>query len=451
LRDWTECQHPDAASAPRFTSPDRLDSTMNSRTILLVAAAFAAAVFPSRFASAAQPMVELRLGDDAIEGRIVERGQGWCALYDREGRMHTIDLSKVTRFKKVSSTFAPHSFQTLRTKLLKEFGSGSEVSTTRHYVVCAPKGRAKTYCDVFEKTWRRFHMYFAIRGFKMNDPEFPMIAVVLKDRKSFLNYARKEKAKVDSSILGYYWSTHNRVIMFEDQKSRSAIFDHKAATEERLLAASRLGSGRDGFFGERAHLEDDAWSWAFSDAGTAGLIDHSHRADGVATRAGINSDLRETMIHEATHQLGYNLGLHNRTGRNPKWVVEGLATVFETPGMEKYAMDRDVKKRLNPGWHYGFKKFVKEGRPEGFLETFIRDDKAFSTQMGNAYAQAWALSFWLIETRPREYAKFLQKMASTEVTRQLTPESRVKLFKESFGDNLILLDAELLRYYARIK
>jgi hypothetical protein len=119
--------------------------------------------------------------------------------------------------------------------------------------------------------------------------------------------------------------------------------------------------------------------------------------------------------------------------------------------MEKYAMDRDVKKRLNPGWHYGFKKFVKEGRPEGFLETFIRDDKAFSTQMGNAYAQAWALSFWLIETRPREYAKFLQKMASTEVTRQLTPESRVKLFKESFGDNLILLDAELLRYYARIK
>jgi hypothetical protein len=177
------------------------------------------------------------------------------------------------------------------------------------------------------------------------------------------NYARKEKAKVDSSILGYYWSTHNRVIMFEDQKSRAAIFDHKAATEERLLAASRLGSGRDGFFGERAHLEDDAWSWAFSDAGMAGLIDHSHRADGVATRAGINSDLRETMIHEATHQLGYNLGLHNRTGRNPKWVVEGLATVFETPGMEKYAMDRDVKKRLNPGWHYGFKKFVKEGRP----------------------------------------------------------------------------------------
>lgn len=401
--------------------------------------------------SAAQPLVELRLGKNAVKGRIVERGQGWCALYDREGRMHTIDLDQVTRFKKVSSTFAPYSFQTLRSKLLKEFGSESEVSTTRHYVVCAPKGRAKTYCDVFEKTWRRFHMYFAIRGFKMNDPEFPMIAVVLKDRKSFLEYAKNENAKVDSSILGYYWSTHNRVIMFEDQKSQASTFGQDAATEERLLASAVRDGSHPVADDGPSRFEDDAWRWAFGAAEPIGDFRHPHALDEIATRAGINSDLRETMIHEATHQLGYNLGLHNRTGRNPKWVVEGLATVFETPGMEKFAMDRDVKKRMNPGWHYGFKKFIKEGRPDAYLETFIRDDKPFSTQMGNAYAQAWALSFWLIETRPREYAKFLQTMASPEVTRQLTPESRVKLFKESFGENLILLDAEMLRYYARIR
>jgi hypothetical protein len=423
---------------------------MNTKKHLLFAAAITAAFAPCSSASA-QPMVELRLGDSAVEGRIVERGQGWCTLYDRAGGMHTIDLDKVTRFKKVSSTFSPHSFQTLRTDLLKEFGSDSEVATTRHYVVCAPQGRAKTYCDVFEKTWRRFHMYFAIRGFKMNDPEFPMIAIVLKDRKSFLEYAKREKAKVDSSILGYYWSTHNRVIMFEDQKSQAAAFEQNAATEERLLASAVRNGDALGTFSSQSRLEDDAWDWAFVGQDSGHLLDHQHGLDGVATRAGINSDLRETMIHEATHQLGYNLGLHNRTGRNPKWVVEGLATVFETPGMEKYAMDRDVTKRMNPGWHYGFKKFIKEGRPEGFLETFIRDDKPFSTQMGNAYAQAWALSFWLIETRPREYAKFLQKMASPEVTRQLTPESRVKLFTESFGENLILLDAEMLRYYERIK
>jgi len=31
----------------------------------------------------------------------------------------------------------------------------------------------------------------------------------------------------------------------------------------------------------------------------------------------------------------------------------------------------------------------------------------------------------------------------SRVARQLTPDVRVKLFKESFGDNLILLDAEM--------
>jgi hypothetical protein len=430
---------------------DRFKLTMNPKNILLVVAALITAVCSSRSAAAAQPMVELLCGDNTVEGRIVERGRGWCALYDREGRMHTVDLNQVTRFKQVSSTFAPYSFQTLRTRLIKEFGSDCEVATTRHYVVCAPNGRARTYCDVFEKTWRRFHMYFAVRGFELSDPEFPMIAFVLNDRKSFLDYARKENAHVDSSILGYYWSTHNRIIMFEDQKSQASILNQNSATEERRLAVSLRDSNRGGVLTEPTRLEDDAWNWAFGSSDPATNSAHSNTLDAMASRAGINSNLRETMIHEATHQLGYNLGLHNRTGRNPKWVVEGLATVFETPGIEEFAMDRDAKKRVNPGWHYGFQKFVKDGRPESYLEIFIRDDKSFDTQMGHAYAQAWALSFWLIETRPREYAKFLQKMASTEVTQQLTPESRVDLFKESFGKNLVMLDAEMLRYYARLQ
>jgi hypothetical protein len=427
---------------------------MTSKQLLLVAAALAAAIAVPGSAPAAQPMVELRIGTQTFEGRIAERGEGWCALYDREGKMHTIDLDQVTRFRKSPRNFSPHTFLMLKNMLLKEFGSDFEVSTTRHYLVCAPTGRAKAYSDVFEKTWRRFHMYFAVRGFDMDAPEFPMIAVVLKDRKSFIDYARQEKAGVDSSILGYYWSTHNRVIMFEDQKSQAGVFNQQSTTEERLLADSLRGANREVISGESwnsSPLEDQSWNWAFTSSGRTSDTDRPESMDVVASRAGINSDLRETMIHEATHQLGYNLGLHNRTGRNPKWVVEGLATVFETPGMEEFASDRDVKKRLNPGWHYGFQKLVKGDRKDGFLEAFIRDDKLFETHMSDAYAQAWALSFWLIETRPRKYATFLQKMASTEVSGHLTGETRIKLFKESFGSNLVMLDAEMLRYYARLK
>ena len=58
---------------------------------------------------------------------------------------------------------------------------------------------------------------------------------------------------------------------------------------------------------------------------------------------------------------------------------------------------------------------------------------------------------WLIETRPRKYATFLKTMASPEVAGRLTPQSRVSIFKDAFGDNLRMLDVEMLRYYQRLK
>lgn len=392
---------------------------------------------PVMAAGKAQPTVELRIGRERYEGRIADRGRDWCVLYDRAGKMHTIDLDDVTSFRRVSNRFSPFTFRELRSDLTKHFGRDFEVATTRHYVVCAPQGRARTYVDIFEKTWRRFHMYFAVRGFRMPDPEFPLVAIVLKNQRDFMQYARSENARVGSGVLGYYWSRHNRVIMYEDRGRSTAQIDVSNPARERLLA--------DAFRGVTVRqpnpfTAEDPWGWAFQFGN-----------DDVALRSGIDADLRETMIHEATHQLGYNLGLHNRTGSNPKWIVEGLATVFETPGMETHASDRSAMKRVNTGWLRAFKRFAATSRPESFLETYVRDDSMFKTDMTNAYAQAWALSFWLIETRPRKYAEFLKKMATPEVAGRLTPQTRVSHFRDAFGDNLRMLDVELLRYYQRLK
>lgn len=389
------------------------------------------------FSADGQPTVELRVGEDRYEGRIVDRGKNWCVLYDRSGQMHTIDLQDVTKFRRVSPRFSPHSFRELRSELLTEFGKGFEVATTRHYIVCAPRGKARGYVDVFEGTWRRFHMYFAVRGFKMPEPEFPLMAIVMRDQREFMQYASRENARVGTSVLGYYWSRHNRVIMYENRgRSVSALPGSATAEGERLLADALSGTRH---ASANPFVTQDPWGWAFSDSSE------------IALRSGIDADLRETMVHEATHQLGYNLGLHNRTGSNPKWIVEGLATVFETPGMEQHASDRSALKRVNTGWLYGFRRFVDTTRPDSYLERFIRDDSPFSSDMGNAYAQAWALSFWLIETRPRKYAAFLKRMASSEVSGELTSGQRVSIFKESFGKNMRMLDIEMLRYYERLK
>ncbi len=375
-------------------------------------------------AAAAQPLVQLETFDHKYEGRVVDKGRGWCVLFDRFGKMHTVETDRVVKFKKLSSAFSPHTFNRVRAKLLEDFGKAYEVGTSRHYIVCAPRGRARAYADIFEGTWRRLHMYFTIRGFQIPEPEFPLVAVVFKDRRSFFEQARQEQANIDPSILGYYWTTHNRVLMYEDGQ-------YSASTQSRLPSSFVT------------HFEQAADPWGFA-------FDDPQSFDQLTAKAGVDGDLKETMIHEATHQLGYNLGLHNRVGRNPRWMVEGLATVFETPGMENQRMGVSIK-RANPGWLYGFRKFAKTTRPKYYLEEFLQSDDPFFTDMTNAYAQAWALSFWLIETRPRQYGQYLRRMATDEVSKKLTADRRVEIFKESFGDNLKMLDFDMLKFYDRLK
>jgi hypothetical protein len=398
------------------------------RRLLTIAACLL--LCPATNARTAQPLIELETSDGRFEGRVVDKGRGWCILFDRYGQMHTVDTSNVRRFRKLSANFAPVSFHQVRTKLLQDFDKGYEVGMSRHYVVCAPNGRAKAYADIFESTWRRVHMYFSVRGFDIPDPEFPLVAVVFRDYKSFAEHARREKASVSPGILGYYWSTHNHVVMYEDNHRTSA-----ASRQDRAA-----GNDRSPFL---SHFEQAANPWDFAFDDPAGF-------DQLAASAGVSGDLKETIIHEATHQLGYNLGLHNRVGRNPRWIVEGLATVFEASGMEDQRTGQSIK-RANTGWLYGFRKFAATSRPQHYLEEFIRSDQPFQTNMSNSYAQAWALSFWLIETRPREYGQFLRRMADDEVSRTLTAERRVEIFQQSFGDNLRMLDVEMLRFYDGLK
>lgn len=38
------------------------------------------------------------------------------------------------------------------------------------------------------------------------------------------------------------------------------------------------------------------------------------------------------IMHEATHQLAFNVGIHQRLSQTPLWVAEGLASLFEAKG-----------------------------------------------------------------------------------------------------------------------
>jgi hypothetical protein len=75
----------------------------------------------------------------------------------------------------------------------------------------------------------------------------------------------------------------------------------------------------------------------------------------------------------------------------------------------------------------------------------------FQTAALDAYAQAWALSFYLIETRSSKYAGYLKNIASRDPLKAYPKEERLSDFKNAFGSDLNMLEADFLRFISRLE
>ena len=166
-------------------------------------------------------------------------------------------------------------------------------------------------------------MIFTARGFHIREPEFPLIAVVLPDQASFLRYCQKDKVPLKPGLRGYYLPSSNRVALFD---------------------ATRNGLG-------------DA------------------------------SDVDDTVIHEATHQVAFNLGIHSRMNADPKWVVEGLATVFEREAARLSNRQANVLSRVNPDRYAWFQRYRQSQRQPGALAKLVQSETFFDAAALDNYSE----------------------------------------------------------------
>jgi hypothetical protein len=153
-----------------------------------------------------------------------------------------------------------------------------------------------------------------------------------------------------------------------------------------------------------------------------------------------------TIVHEATHQIAFNSGLQVRFADVPFWLSEGIAIYFETPDLKR-----------SKGWGgigavnrvnlLNFRKYL-ETRPRGSLAQLLSDDKRFRDPKtsADAYAEAWALNYFLIRTRKAAYIRYLQDLAALPPQRFLEPDERIAQFRQHFGDDLDALEAEFLKH-----
>ncbi len=89
----------------------------------------------------------------------------------------------------------------------------------------------------------------------------------------------------------------------------------------------------------------------------------------------VEGNLHDTIVHETTHQVAFNTGLHSRIGQTPKWVIEGLATMFEAPGIRDSQKSSSPKSRINRSRYVWFGNYMQSRRKPHSLADFVGDGR----------------------------------------------------------------------------
>lgn len=354
----------------------------------MLALAILAPWFAKSECRAEHPLIKLQIDGQWQTGRPVAWSDSAVQLLSRDGRLLEFAPQKATNFSKVSNSFRPFSQSEMRGQLLKEFGKGFEVSGVGHYLVVHPAGTRDQWAPRFEEIYRSFLQYFSARGWRLTEPEFPLVAVVAKSQAQFVQLAQQQEIDVSPSTLGFYSLLNNRVLLYD------------------VTAGNPKAD------------------WSIS---------------------------AETIVHETAHQVAYNTGVHNRFGTTPRWLAEGLGTLFEAKGVWNARANTSIDSRVNRYRLEAFQALLKKGRPSDSISQLVSGDRMFQTNPEAAYATSWALVFFLSETQPRKLQELLQKAAQRKALENYPSTSRLEDFTDVLGTNLTMLDAQLVRYISGLK
>jgi len=337
-------------------------------------------------AGPAKFMMLTHVGGRSIEGQPIAWDDRTMFLFGRDGQLHQFANSAAKKSRKTESAFRGYSSGEMSELLRKEFGKEFKITTTNHFVVVHPHGEWHAWADRLESLFRSFTHSMRVRGFPVRAPKVPLVAVVFRTQSEYYRYAAANGDPLKPGTLGHYDPVTNRIFLFN-----------------------------------AGHATGEDWSVS-----------------------------AETIIHEATHQTAHNVGVHRRFADQPRWLVEGLAMMFEARGVWDARAIYTQSDRINRDRLNAF-RYYQPQLSSGGIGALVQSDQQFRTNTGFAYAEAWALSFYLYETRPQEYSRYLGKVAARPMFQEYPARQRLADFMGIFGSDLQLLDAQLERFVAELK
>lgn len=346
-----------------------------------------------------------------VAGRIlIEAQDGGLLLESADGAQHTIEGRSILSRQKTDTKFKPLSTKELSQRLLEQQPPGFRVHTTPHYIICYNTSReyAEWTSSLFERLYKAFTSYWRRQGLELHDPEFPMVVIAFADKSTYEAASRGDLGDAVRNIVGYYNLKTNRVYTYDLTGAQST--------------GGQTANNRRGSLREINQM--------------------------LSQRAAV--PLVATIVHEATHQIAFNCGLQTRLSDIPLWLCEGMAVYFEAPDLASSRGWRGIG-RVNYPRFNTFRRNQPAWRRDT-LTSMLADNTRFRdprTAVG-AYADAWALNYYLIKYRPREYSAYLKTLAGKPPLVEDDPDTRLEEFKAHFGD-LRTLESDFLQKMSRVE
>jgi len=344
-------------------------------------------------------------GEREIEGTIViEAVDGSMLLELDDQRLQLVAARDIRSRVPCDTPPPPATPRDEGKRILAELPTGFELLVTRHYVICFDTSRAYAqWCGaLFEKLHDAFGNYWKKAGIEIETTRRPLVVVIFSDRQRYEAHAARDLGAAADRVVGYYNLLTNRVTTFDLTGS------------DQLARRPSTSAGRAG-------LE------ILASPEAAGLV--------------------STLVHEASHQMAFNCGMHNRLAPVPVWLSEGMATFFETPdpGGRGWKGIGGVNRPR-------FDRFLTGYRP-GVLDGIVLGDEPFrdADEAVDAYARAWALTAFLAHSRKAALVDYLTAMRSKRPLDPDTPEERMRDFVAAFGVTPSELEEPLMKFLARWK
>jgi len=387
------------------------------RRLVLIAAAVAAMVAiaaepadPPTTVRGVRPRVRLVVRGDAadrtLEGAVEQEAvDGDLLLETDDQRLELIDAAEIVSREQVDPAGNVEAPRALGERVLRELPRGFDQIATRHYLICFDTNRAYAqWCgSLFERLHDAFVNFWRRAGIEVVEPDGPLIVVIFADRQRYEAHAAGDLGAAADRVVGYYNLLSNRVTTFDLTGSDSLV---------------RRPAGSAGRAGLEILAEPEA----------AGLV--------------------STLVHEATHQMAFNCGLHRRLAAVPLWVSEGVATYFETPDLASSRGWRGVGGVNRPR----LERFRTAIRP-GMLAATVLDDESFrrADEAIDAYATAWALTAFLMQTRRPAFVEYIRTLAAKPPLSADDRQTRRQDFFDAFGAEPEALEEPLLKFIARLR